>query len=100
MRKSPARDYDREKAITLICKSIINVDRDVIKRMLCLSVGHPAAVRVDEYNGEAKCARCGVYMPITLGGWTALEGNIKTMGKLTPTDLLLTGIPVVAKVPV
>jgi hypothetical protein len=26
MRKSPKRDYDREKAITLICKSIINVD--------------------------------------------------------------------------
>lgn len=100
MKKNPARNYDREKAVTLICKAIINVDLVVIKKMLCLTVGHPAAIRVITPGGHLYCARCGVRSDLgSLEGWVHEGGNIWSMGKLTPTDLLLTGLPKVEKVP-
>lgn len=94
-------DRDRERAVTLICKSIVSADIMTVRRMLCLTVGHPAAVR--KQSGTFVCARCLVPTHASVGlgeGWVEDGIGHWTLGKLTPTDLLLTGIPEVAKVPV
>lgn len=93
------RDFDRERAITLITRVMIDAPPENIRTMLCLSVGHPAAVRITA-NGHTLCARCGAHMPLDYSNWDNVGPNLWTFGKLTPTDLLLTGLPKVEKVPV
>lgn len=72
------RNTDKEKAITLICKSVVQADISVVKKMLCLAVGHPPLIKIE--GGRIFCVRCGE--PSVIPGADS---------KLTPTDRLLTG---------
>jgi hypothetical protein len=95
MSKSKTRDYDRERATTLICKAIVDAPIESVRKMLCLMVGHPPVVEV--CFGYQNCARCGEQVGDMLGGPSTLAGK-RVVGhddaeclaiKLTPTDLLL-----------
>jgi hypothetical protein len=90
------RNTDVERAITLICKAVVQADIVTVKKMLCLAVGHPAAVSMSMTT--ARCARCGTQLHVSLEGWTDHGQGIWTLGKLTPTDLLLTTMPVTEKI--
>lgn len=91
-------DRDRERAVTLICKSIVSADIGVVRKTLCAMVGHPPLVI--ESFGYLSCARCEEQLGDTLGGFTRVAAGKKIVGhgpdcphcrhvKLTPTDMLL-----------
>jgi hypothetical protein len=100
------RNTEMERAITLICKGVVEADVHVVRKMLCLVVGHPPAFKyvVNRYIANTTipvCVRCGSDLPIipdlqtlTQLGWENVGPNLWVKGKLTPTDILLTGLGV------
>lgn len=105
-------DRDRERAVTLICKSIVSAPIETIRKTLCAMVGHPPLI--DQCFGYVTCARCNEQLGDNLAGFTIATAGKKVIGhspdcphcghvKLTPTDKLLVPenkLPVTEKVPV
>lgn len=92
---------DRHKAVTLICKSIPNLDDAAIKKMLCASVGHPPVVK--NCFGQLTCARCSEVVGDLLMGVAPKDKMVvghddpecaAISAKLTPTDKLMTNMAV------
>jgi hypothetical protein len=84
---------DRHKAVTLICKSIPNLDDAAIKKMLCVSMGHPPIIkRMPLVGGGTKlvCARCKETAPPNAGVWSMPAEGVWVNGAPTPTDKLMT----------
>lgn len=84
MRKS--HDKDRERAVTLICKSVVGAPIEVVRRLLCISIGHPPII----IHGDV-CPRCGEEYQVPRPEWsfTGSGLGVHFSEMLTPTDLLL-----------
>lgn len=92
------RNTDNEKAITLICKSVVSLPIESVRKMLCAAVGHPPIVK--KIGTITMCARCLELVEAPFGEWLCEGSGVWSKGKLTPTDLLLTPMPVIEKVAV